>query len=199
MNRYECDVLEDKKIKQLAIQKLLNIKNILGAFAVIILVFVTIVAFNNNVLKPSESLLREQEVKNFLLLLIPFTIAEIIFIIVFYIKIKRYLKVITGRYKCISTVVIDKCEEHSEERYNDGTVDSYSSYYLELKGTKKLVIVSKEEYSILNKNDKCYAVMFDNNSINEIVSKNIILVIKANNYNGKNQVIEAVNYEEEDK
>ena len=192
MNKYECDVLSDDKIKKLAIGKLLNIKNIVGVLAIVILAVVLIGAFNNNILRPSESVLREQEVKSSLMLLIPAIIVEIIFIIVIYVKIKRYFKIINGNYKCILTTVCEKREEHSEEKFNDGTIQGHSSFYLDLNGIDKLIIVSLDEYRSLNENDKCYAIMIDNNSTNEIIPKDIILVIKANDHIGKNQVIRAI-------
>ena len=166
MNKYECDVLDDGKIKQLAIGKLLNIKNIVGVLAIIIFAVVLIGAFNNNNLRPSESVLREQEVKSSLMLLIPVIIVEIIFIIVIYVKIKRYFKIINGNYKCILTTVCEKREEHSEEKFNDGTIQGHSSFYLDLNGIDKLIIVSLDEYRSLNENDKCYAIIIDNNTHN---------------------------------
>lgn len=189
MNKYECDVLDDKKIKQLALTKLLNIQNIVGVLSVIIFAVIIIGSFNNNVLKTSDSLLRKQEVKNALLLLILAIIVESVFIIIIYKNIKKYFKIITGNYKCILTHVIKKEEEHSEERYNDGTVQGHSSYYLDLYGIEKLITVSIEEYNSLNENDKCYAILVENNTLEEIKVKNILLVIKAKEYIGKNQVI----------
>ena len=114
--------------------------------------------------------------------------------IVIYRNVKKYIKVIKGNYKCIVTTVINKLEEHSEEKYNDGTVQGHSSFYLDLYGIESLIIVSVDEYKSLTENNKCYAIMVDNNSTEEIIAKNIILVIKANEYNGKKEVVKIHNF-----
>ena len=122
----------------------------------------------------------------------PFVITEIIFIIVFYIKIKRYFKVITGNYKCVLTSVADKKETHSQKYYSDGTTEHTSRYFVDLNGIEKFIVVSADEYKTLHEKDNCYAIVADNSSTEKIVANNIILVIKANNYGGKNQVVKMV-------
>lgn len=189
MNNNISEILDNNKIKQLAMKKMFNMKNVVMGLALIIFAFVLIGAFNNNVLKPSESILRKQEVKNAILLIIPLTILEIGFIIGFYVKIKKYAKVLKGNYKCISTRICEKKEEHSTEQYNDGTSQSYSNYYVSLNGMKYDVEISYNEYKVLKENDKCYAIMVEDGS-SEIKTNNIILVVKADRYEGENEVIE---------
>lgn len=193
MNKYECEILDDNRVKQLVIKKLLNIKNVIGLIVIIIFTVIIIMSFNKNILKPSKSVLREQELKNMLMLIIPCAIADAIIIIIFYIKSKKYIKAIKGDYKCIISNICEKKEEHDETLRNDGTIDSYSAFWVDVNGINNLIEISFEEYNSVNKNDKCCVIVVNSNLSQIIDSRNAILVVKANKYEGQKEVVNLLN------
>lgn len=193
MNKYECEILDDNRVKQLVIKKLLNIKNVIGLIVIIIFTVIIIMSFNKNILKPSKSVLREQELKNMLMLIIPCAIADAIIIIIFYIKSKKYIKAIKGDYKYIISNICEKKEEHDETLRNDGTIDSYSAFWVDVNGINNLIEISFEEYNSVNKNDKCCVIVVNSNLSQIIDSRNAILVVKANKYEGQKEVVNLLN------